>query len=97
MTLASAMGAAERKLRAVEAMVEALLTTMLPATARSRGWAGWQFHQSHDNRYAIDVFEVDVNKVAVRALFGAGFTSVTLHPHRAAKLLTCTCRMWEAY
>jgi hypothetical protein len=97
MTLASAIATAERRLRAVEGMVEELLTTMFPATETSRGWRGWRFVHGVNNRYGVEVFEVDVNKTAVRALFGAGFTSVCLHPHPAAKLLSCSCRTWDAY
>lgn len=91
MTLASAMGAAERRLREVEAMIEAMLNGLFT------DWKGWQFVNGIGNRYGIDVYEVATNIIAVRALFGAGFTSVCLHRHKAARLITCTCRTHDAY
>lgn len=92
MTLASELGNADRALRSAEVKVEALLTALFT------DWKGWQFHRDdQSNRFAIDVYEATLHPIALRALFSAGFTTVCVHPHKADKFLTCTCRARDAY
>lgn len=91
MTLASALAGSERDLRAAEAKVEELLTALFPA------WKGWKFIHGQGNRYGIEVFEASWTPHARRTLFGAGFTTVTIHPHGAGRILTCTCVSHDAY
>lgn len=90
-TLASALGSADRDLRAAEVKVEALLTSLF------EDWRGWQFHRSHDNRYSIDVYCVASNPIALRAIAAAGFTTIGLHSHPAAKFVSCRCKIVDAY
>ena len=78
-------------MREVERLVEALLTTLFPASGTSAGWKGWQY-TSPD---AIDVYQVPPWPRAVQVLHSRGFGTVTLHSHRAERYLTCMCRVYE--
>lgn len=97
MTLASAMGDADRALRAAEVRIEALLTALFQFPDGACAWQGWQFTSGQGNRWGIDVYEAKASRESIRQLFAAGFTSVTIHLHRAAKLITCACRTYDAY
>ena len=91
MNLAAALHAGERTLREAERQGEALLTKLFPATASSIGWKGWRYTAPD----GIDVYCVRDSPGAVAQLHGRGFVSVTLHGHRAERLLTCTCEVHE--
>lgn len=90
MNLAAALLASHRDRFAAEAMVVDLLYQVLPGwhllfpTRRSWLWTP---------RDVIDVWNVNENDAAVRALFAAGFVGgVTIHGHRPERFLSCTCK-----
>jgi hypothetical protein len=87
--LAEAMSSAERNLRDIEAKVEVLLSRLFVA------WKGWQFTPA-DPRVpssvpGIDVYEAQDSRLAAEQLHRVGFLTVTIHGHRSARFLSCTC------
>jgi hypothetical protein len=90
--LASALTAAYEHVADVQSQIEDLLALLFP------GWRprfpitmGWRFTPPS----TIDVYDAVETSGEIAALRSAGFSVVVLHPHSAARFLTCTCRSKE--
>ena len=79
--LAASLYAADVQLEAVKNELEHLLTALFPS------WQRWNFVKPD----GIEVWQANDSARAASVLHARGFVSVTLHGHRAERLLSCTC------